>query len=374
MAKKLANPDGTRDVGVLIANSAVRAKHLWSRSWHKSEASYFPADRRTFDRDYDTLIRDYILPGHVPAAPLLEADDVVIALGSCFAAELRKFMTEAGLAATHLRIPEGLTNTFAIRDFVSWVVTGAETGRGFRYDRLESGEIAEWVPPEERGTFASAFAEAGAFVFAIGLAEVWEDVETGGVFWRGVPKEIFEADRHVFRITTVEENRENILATVDLLRAANPNAPIIVSLSPVPLEASFRGISCMTADAVSKSVLRVALDLVMAEHRPNVWYWPGFEMIRWVGAHASWPAYGFHDDRSRHVTRWAVQRIIQAFGETFYAPEAVAIMRERMAPAPSPLSVTGRWHAVFERRQKRRLAERRAKKRQRRAHERQPSA
>ena len=367
MAKKLENPDGTRDVGVLIADSAVRAKHLWTRSWHKTEASYYPTDRRTFDHEYDALIRDYILPGHVPPAPLLEADDVVVTLGSCFARELRTFMTEAGLAATRLRIPESLTNTFAIRDFVSWVVTGAETGRGFRYDRLETGEIAEWVPPEERETFATAFGEAGAFVFAIGLAEVWEDTETGGIFWRGVPKEIFEANRHVFRITTVEENRENILATVDLLRAANPTAPIIVSLSPVPLEATFRGMSCMTADAVSKSVLRVALDLVMSEKRPNVWYWPGFEMIRWVGAHASWPTYGFHDDRARHVTRWAVQRIIQAFGETFYTPDAVAIMREQMAPAPSPQSVTGRWHAILERRQKRLAAERRAARRQSKA-------
>jgi hypothetical protein len=362
MGKKLKNPDGTTDVGVLITDTAVRPKHLWSRSWHKTEASRYPTDRRTFDQDYDTLIRDYILPGHVPPGPLLDADDVVVTLGSCFARELRTFMSEAGLAATRLRIPEALTNTYAIRDFVSWVVTGAETGRGFRYDRLESGEIAEWVPPEERETFAQAFAEAGAFVFAIGLAEVWEDVETGGVFWRGVPKEMFEADRHVFRITTVDENRENILATVDLLRESNPTAPIIVSLSPVPLEATFRGMSCMTADAVSKSVLRVALDLVMAEERPNVWYWPGFEMIRWVGAHSSWPAYGFHDDRARHVTRWAVQRIIQAFGETFYTPEAVAIMRERMQPAPSPLSLTGRWHAMFERRRKRRAAERRAKR------------
>jgi hypothetical protein len=357
MGKKLKNPDGTTDVGVLITDTAVHPKHLWSRSWHKTEASRYPTDRLTFDQDYDTLIRDYILPGHVPPGPLLDADDVVVTLGSCFARELRTFMTEAGLAATRLRIPEALTNTYAIRDFVSWVVTGAETGKGFRYDRLESGEIAEWVPPEEREAFAQAFAQAGAFVFAIGLAEVWEDVETGGVFWRGVPKEMYEAGRHVFRVTTVEENHENILATVDLLRAANPTAPIIVSLSPVPLEATFRPMSCMSADAVSKSVLRVAIDLVMQEQRENVYYWPGFEMIRWVGAHASWPAYGFHDDRARHVTRWAIGPIIMAFGETFYRPEAVELMRSKMEPAPSPLSLVGRWRARGERRRKRRSME-----------------
>jgi hypothetical protein len=39
-------------------------------------------------------------------------------------------------------------------------------------------------------------------------------------------------------------------------------------------------------------------------------------------------------------------------------------MREQMAPAPSPQSMTGRWHAILERRQKRRTAERRAARRQ----------
>ena len=92
---------------------------------------------------------------------------------------------------------------------------------------------------------------------------------------------------------------------VDLVRQVNPNAPIVITLSPVPLEATFRDISCMTADSVSKSVLRVAIDQVMGEHRPNVCYWPSFEIVRWAGAHVSWPAYGFHDDRSqpRHPLR-----------------------------------------------------------------------
>jgi hypothetical protein len=351
MSSKLENPDGTRDVGVVIADSAVRPQHLWSHSWHKAKANFFPSDRRQF-ADFEQLIREFILPGHTPDAPMLTADDLVVTLGSCFARELRTFLSEAGLLATRLRIPEGLNNTFAILDFVSWAVTGSETGRGFRYDRLDSGEIEEWVAEEEREAFTTAFAEAGAFVFTIGLAEVWQDRETGGVFWRGVPKEIFDADRHVFRLTTVEENAVNILETIDLVRQINPTAPIVVTLSPVPLEATFRDISCMTADAVSKSVLRVAIDQVMGAHRPNVYYWPSFEVVRWAGAHVDWPAYGFHDDRSRHVTRYLVGQIIDAFAEAFYVPEAVALMRSRQTPPKSPASLGGKWQARRTRREK----------------------
>ena len=153
---------------------------------------------------------------------------------------------------------------------------------------------------------------------------------------------------------------------VDLLRQVNPTAPIVVTLSPVPLEATFRDISCMTADSVSKSVLRVAIDQAMGEHRPNVYYWPSFEIVRWAGAHVSWPAYGFHDDRSRHVTRYAVGRIIDAFVEAFYVPDAVALMRSRKAPTKSPTSLAGRWEAIGERRRKRAAEAQRNEKRQRR--------
>jgi hypothetical protein len=359
MGDRLTNPDGTTDVGVLIAGGAVRPQKLWSHSWHKARANFFPSDRRQFD-DVEALIREFVLPGHAPTAPLLEADDLVVTLGSCFARELRSFLTEAGLAATRLRIPEGLNNTFAILDFVSWVATGSETGRGFRYDRLQSGEILEWVADEERESFAAAFSEAGAFVFTIGLAEVWQDRETGGVFWRGVPKEVFDADRHVFRLTTVEENAANILETIDLVRRLNGTAPIVITLSPVPLEATFRDISCLTADSVSKSVLRVAIDQVIGERMTNVYYWPSFEIVRWAGAHLSWPAYGFHDDRSRHVTRYLVGEIIDAFAEAFYSPDALALMRSRRVPPKSPASLAGRWQALGTRRKKRAEQEKRA--------------
>ena len=104
----------------------------------------------------------------------------------------------------------------------------------------------------------------------------------------------------------------------------NPDAPIVLTLSPVPLNATFRGISCVAADCVSKSTLRVALDGVVGRGLENVYYWPSFEIVRWVGGHVPWPAYGFNRGDSRHVTRYLVAQIIDAFVEAFYTPAAVA--------------------------------------------------
>ena len=62
--------------------------------------------------------------------------------------------------------------------------------------------------------------------------------------------------------STVDENEANIVRIVELIRSVNPSAPIVLTLSPVPLLATFRGRSCVTADAVSKAALRMAIDNV----------------------------------------------------------------------------------------------------------------
>jgi hypothetical protein len=297
----------------------------------------FPRDMGVFRGDVGGVIREYIVAGHTPDQPLLQTSDSVVTLGSCFARELRNHLDELGFSSDTFWIPAGLHNSFAMLDFVSWAVTGEETDRGFRYDRLKDGEIREWTPEAEREAYAQRFAEAGAFVFTFGLAEVWEDRKTGGVFWRGVPEEIFDADRHVFRLSSVEENERNVIRIVELVRQVNPDVPIVLTLSPVPLAATFREISCMTADCVSKSTLRVALDRVLSRRSPGVYYWPSFEIVRWLGAHVPWQAYGVDDDVTTHTSRYLVAQIMDAFVESFYTPAAVAELRARRTQRPEPV-------------------------------------
>jgi len=307
-------------------------RRSWGRErWHGDGAVLYPDRREQFENDLGRLIREHALLGHVPPEPLLGVDDSVVAIGSCFAGELRTYLRRAGLESRRIFVPEGLNNTYALLDFLSWSVTGSTSGTGFRYDRDEDGKIREWLPAESRERYAERLAEAGALVCTIGVAEVWQDRETGGVFWHGVPEQIYDADRHVSRLTTVEENVENIRRIVELVRRVNPRAPIALTLSPVPLKGTFRGISSLSADCVSKSVLRVALDRVMGDGREGVYYWPSFEIVKWAGVHLSWPAYGLDDGKSRHVTRRLVAEIVDVFVETFFRPEALATIRARSA-------------------------------------------
>jgi GSCFA family len=303
------------------------SKHAWGgHRWHREDVNLFPTAFESYE-DVPRLFREHILPGHMPEKPVLSERDTVVTLGSCFAQELREVLELAGFGSGSFWIPAGLNNTYAVLDFVSWAVTGGATERGFRYERGPDGQIAEWSPTEERAAYEQHFRTAGAFVFTLGLAEVWVDRETDRVFWRGVPEEIYDAGRHEFRLTTVGENEQNIRRIVELIREVNPAAPIVLTLSPVSLLATFRDVSCITADCVSKSVLRVALDNVVTEKPDNVYYWPSFELVKWAGSVFDWRVYG---EDARHVHRYLVQCIIDAFVEAFYGPEAAALLLGRL--------------------------------------------
>lgn len=299
--------------------------------WYRAGITHYPSDRAGFELEFERLIREDLVAGHAPAAPLLGDADTVVSLGGCFATDLRRYLPADGFDPKRHWLPGHLNNTFAMLDFATWCVTGADAGRGFRHDRLDQGQIYEWDPEHEQAFYEARFREAGAFFLAIGIAEVWEDRVSGGVFWRGVPDDVYDEGRHVLRVSTVEENAANVRGVVDLVRRVNADAPIVLALSPVPLAGTFRGFSCVSADCVSKSVLRVAIDQVMADGRPGVYYWPSFEIVRWSGAHLPRPAYGVDDNKPQHPSLRLVAEVADAFVEAYYPPEAVKAIRARAA-------------------------------------------
>lgn len=168
--------------------------------------------------------------------------------------------------------------------------------------------------------YREVFAGIDGLVLTVGLAEVWYDTTTGGVFWRGVPKSIYNPEIHKCRISTVEENTENLARIVELIHGVRPGLPIVVTLSPVPLRATFEPMSCFAADCISKSTLRVAIDGLMRRQLPNVVYWPSFEIVRWLGGHVPLAMFG-EDGNPRHVNRRTVKLILDKFIAHFYVPD-----------------------------------------------------
>ncbi len=271
----------------------------------------FPREMADFE-NLPKLVERYVLKGWLPKEKPFRAGASLLTLGSCFAEELRKYLAEHDKQSRLIFVPPGLNNTYALRQFIEWSLTGNTSSDAYWYDEHAEGGAIKWTPEAEQQSYKATFEQADGFVLTIGLAEVWSDRATGGVFWRGVPKGMFDEERHECRLTTVFENEENLAEIVRLLNRHCGEKPIIVTLSPVPLKATTRDVSCITADCVSKSILRVAIDGLMRRGLPNVHYWPSFEIVKWLGCHLPVAMYG-DDGNTRHVSRRAVELILDRF-------------------------------------------------------------
>jgi hypothetical protein len=267
-----------------------------------------------------------VLRGWAPDAPRIDRTTHVTAFGSCFAAHITRWLAarnyrvsaaDAQAQRTYVvRIGEGLVNSFVIRQQFEW----AWTERAAAPPRWQAAgaALAEDDAAIQRQTRA-LFDRTDVFILTFGLSEVWYDKSSGEVFWRTVPKAAYDPRRHGFRVSTVEENRENIEAIYRLIRRHRPEATIILTLSPVPLIATFRETSCITSNAVSKAVLRVAMDEALRHHRGagHLHYWPSYELVTDVFGSP------FKADR-RHLPRAVLDFIMNLFERTWCAPEAAA--------------------------------------------------
>ena len=312
-----------QDVGRLGAEENWTAVEPWNFS--KEATRFFP--RVEEFRDLRALIEKHVLPGWLPEMPPFTPQATVLTMGSCFAQNLRNYLGERGLQSGWLFVPPGLNNTFALRNFIDWCLTGERATDAYWYDAHSEGGAMKWAPPAEHERYRRVLRDVSGLVLTVGLSEVWYDTETNGVFWRGIPKSIYDPKRHKCRLSTVAENRENLSHIVRSLRDLRPEFPVIVTLSPVPLKASFDRPSIVTADCVSKSTLRVAIHELLGEGHRSLYYWPSFEIVRWLGSHIEEALFG-EDGSARHVNRKAVRLILESFIQHYYAgvpqPQAAA--------------------------------------------------
>ncbi|MFN4165305.1 MAG: GSCFA domain-containing protein [Ferrovibrio sp.] len=312
----IKTPGQKQFIGSLAVN---REASMWADYWHMSEdMTFFPREVAMFD-DVEAIARDFVFKGYGPEKPIFGDDSKLITMGSCFADRLRRWLLANTRNAYGIDVPESLNNSFAVRQFIQWCLTGERAEDAYWYEQGSDKHISRWESEQEFTFYRRALTECTGIVVTVGMAEVWRDKATGGVFWRGVPEKVFEADKHECVLTSVEENKQNLLKIVELVHQYCGPKPIIFTLSPVPLNASFLHKPAIVSDCRSKSVLRVALGEIEDMNLPQVYYWPSFEIVRWVGSHIAAPTFNA-DNTPRHVADFAVKLIIDNFIGRFFEP------------------------------------------------------
>jgi hypothetical protein len=233
-------------------------------------------------------IEKFVLEGWMPETPAITVNSQITSFGSCFATNISNYLSlrnysvmnkaeDAGRAYV-VACGEGMVNSFVILQQFQWAWEDKKFDQELwhGYDAESYG-----YDPEVQRQTREMFDKTDVFILTFGLSEIWYDEVTGNVFWRTIPKDVYDPQRHKFRVSTVEENADNMREIHDLIRKNRPDAKIIYTLSPIPLQATFRDNSCITSNAVSKGIMRVAIDQVVREKRDEgaLHYWPSYELI-----------------------------------------------------------------------------------------------
>jgi len=298
-------------------NKEANLKIEW---WRGKNANFYPTKSPMSDI---TKIKENILKGWLPDAPFINKGSKVVALGSCFAREISNFLVSKKYSTLKRQgghngrefIYSGVNNTFAVRQLFEFAWTGKEPKDETWHS--QKGPLHKELTVKTQKELSEYFSQTKAFIITLGLSEVWYNKKTSDVFWRAIPKDIFDSDKHGFRVTTVQENVENIQEIIKLIKIHAPDAKIILTLSPVPLYATFRPVSCVSASAVSKSILRVAVDEVMRDSEDfnkSLFYWPSYEII------TSFFKDPYKED-NRHIEAHCVSTIMSEFSKYFIQTE-----------------------------------------------------
>lgn len=251
--------------------------------------------------DIKGAIEKFILPGFLPDTKLISKETIIRTQGSCFAENLFKAIKARKFKVKHFDFPEAVNSPIANRIFFDRLAGTPNFGHNPVHDRLFPADLIEAVK--------STLPEEKLFIFTIGVAGCWYDRQANSPVIDINPKEL---EGFEFRWQSVKENVLHLASIIKTLKHLSPDIHIVLTLSPVPLNRAFGQNSAVTADCVSKSILRVAIQDVMSTVPENISYWPSFEIVRWLGGHLP-PVFGVDDGFARHVSKDMVNIVVDLF-------------------------------------------------------------
>lgn len=158
-------------------------------------------------------------------------------------------------------------------------------------------------------SFRKCIENARYFVFTLGLTESWHNAEAGYEYpmCPGTAAGQFDPDRHAFHNMSFRDVTASLSEATKLMRRANPSLRFLLTVSPVPLTATYSGNHVLVATTYSKSLLRVAAEQIAQGNRA-IDYFPSFEIIN---AH---PFKGmFYEPNLRSVNRRGVDFVMEQF-------------------------------------------------------------
>jgi hypothetical protein len=71
------------------------------------------------------------------------------------------------------------------------------------------------------------------------------------------------------------------------------------------------------SDCISKSTIRIGIEAAMTQRPERVFYWPSFEMVRWLAPHRG-GAFGIDGADNRHISPAMIDEIMSLFLSAYF--------------------------------------------------------
>jgi GSCFA family len=329
---------------IYVATSAEADKNWQNRAnrWYKKEADpNDPTGDYAFQRLRKTWLSRTCFTPQIDPKFKLRSDDKFFAIGSCFARGLENALIKRRIAVESAA-PEfaklqpankevtglGFTNkynTFSILNELRWALDPEAV---FPVESIAQVTESTWSDPHTTPTLEPAgfeetlerrrliqtvtrrITDCRAVIITLGLVEVWRDLKAN-VYVNRTPLLKIHPTRYEFHLTGFTENWHNLEATHALLsRHGHPDMRIVVTVSPVPLMATFSKMDVIVANTYAKSLLRAVAQQWAAAH-DNVDYFPSYEIVQNSDRSAIW------EDDLRHVTPGGTEHIMELFLQNY---------------------------------------------------------
>jgi hypothetical protein len=275
--------------------------------------------------------------------------DPVAAAGSCFAQHIARHLQAAGY--NYLQTEQPLTadepvfsarfgNLYTVRQLRQLLL--AAYGLHRPTDTVWKRRDGRFIDPLRPQLFPAGFATAAdvtsarrlhlqavrrvfqecrIFVFTLGLTEAWLAPDGTAL---PVPPGVLGAEsagEATFHNFTVAEMRADMDAFLGDLFAVNPKVHVILTVSPVPLVATYENRHVLVSNTYSKAALRVVAEETANAH-PEVAYFPSYEIIT-----APQVAGRYFEPDLRSVRPEGVEHVMRIF--------AAHMMSDKATPEPA---------------------------------------
>jgi hypothetical protein len=248
----------------------------------------------------------FALEPYIQKYPIIDKDTAILSAGSCFASGIGRELVSRGF---NYPIEEpvlddslfsncrwgAIYNIPSLKQLVLlakgkwkhpqvlWSIRGTQGleywdpfRENIKYTSLDEAALSR---AEHQRACARAFAKADVFVITLGMTEAWKMRSENSYFsrcpWRLSPHLVEPVDMSVSQCVF---ELETLLAELKEIR---PDIKIVVTVSPIPLSATFRvpHSHVVEASCLSKSRLRVAAEEFSGKHRDCVYYFPSYEKV-----------------------------------------------------------------------------------------------